>query len=278
MGCHRQTVRTHLRERHGDILADEARKQVMIDELHAHFRELADFARIDLKWRLKASSSEKPGVTAPEIPMPGPISVAGTLGLPGPGSVEYVAYEWERMYALPSRDKHLIQALREHTKDSDLWIHWDAWRREMADYETLSQQLFQWVMDKTEAEQFQMIAAEDMERIERWLFGNILRKTSGDEYEKPEIRGRDLTSPGGREVIARAKDDITAKVLNDWLWNTLGEAETLTGWGALEAATKELKGKEKQNKLRDIVRKIDLALDGIQLMRAFPGHCHLCPV
>jgi hypothetical protein len=277
MGCHRQTVRIHLKERHGDILADEARKQVLIEELRAHFQKLADFAGIGLKWHLKASASEGSGVTAPEIAMPGPISVAGMLGLPGAGSAEYTAYEWGRIYDLPSKDKHLIQALREHTKDSDLWVHWDGWRKEVADYETLSRQLLQWVVDKTEPERLQMIDPEYMERVQRCLFGNILRMTSGIEEEKLEMRGRELTTPGAREVIARVRDSADIKPLYDWLRDILREAKTLPEWAGLESAAAELKDREKQNRLKDIIAKIDSGLDGIELMRAFPGRCHLCP-
>jgi hypothetical protein len=47
------------------------------------------------------------------------------------------------MYLLPAKDTHLMQAIREHLRDSDLWVHWDAWRKEVAEYETPSRQLLQ---------------------------------------------------------------------------------------------------------------------------------------
>jgi hypothetical protein len=100
----------------------------------------------------------------------------------------------------------------------------------------------------------------------------------GSEYEVLEQRGRELTTPGAREVIARAKDSAASKPLHDWLRDILKEAETLPEWAALEAATKEMRAAEKQKKLMGIIHKIDSALDGIALMRAFPGRCHLCPV
>ena len=278
IGCHRQTVRMHLREKHGDIIAEEARKQVFIEELRGHFQELANFAAIGLKWRLKASRSEIPRLTGLEVAMPGPISVAGVLGLPGLGSSKYVSYEWGRMYNPLPRDSHLTQALREHTRDSDLWVHYDSWRREVADYEAASRQLLQWVIGKTEPERWQKIDPEYMEPAQRWLFGNILRMTSGIEEEKLEMRGRELTTPGAREVVARVADSAGTKPLYDLLRGILREAETLPEWAALESATAELKEREKQNKLKDIIGGIDSALDGIELMRAFPGRCHLCPV
>ena len=276
-GCHRQTVGAYLRERQADILANEVRKQVLIEELRGHFRELTDFAAIGLKWRLKASRTEIPGLTGFEVATPGPISVAGLLGLPGKGSSKYTYYEWERVYNLQPRETHLTQALREHTKESDLWVHWDAWRREVADYETISRQLLKWVMGKTEPERLQKIDPQYMEPIQRWLFGNILLKASGGEYEKIDVRGRDLTTPEG-DVVARVADSANSKPLCDWLWDILREAENLPEWSALESATAMLKERERQNKLNDVIRRIDSAIDGIALMRAFPGRCHLCPV
>jgi hypothetical protein len=277
-GIHRQTVGRYLKRRRNDIIADEARKQVLIEELRGHFQELANFAAIGLKWRLKASRSEIGGLTGLEVPMPGPISTAGVLGLPGPGSSKYASYEWGRIYNPLPRDSHLTQALREHTKDSDLWVHWDSWRREVADYEAVSRQVLQWVIGKTEPERWQKIDPEYMEPIQRWLFGNILRMTSGINEEKLEMRTRELTAPGAREVVARVKDSADIKPLYDWLRGILMEAETLPEWAALKSAARELKDTEKQKKLKDIIAKIDSALDGIELMRAFPGRCHLCPV
>ena len=105
LGIHRQTIGRYLKRRRNDILADEARKQVLIEELRNHFRELADFARTHMKRRLDASPSESPvppgmptfmpvhipgvgvlGLPDAEVGMPGSISVAGFLGLPGRGS------------------------------------------------------------------------------------------------------------------------------------------------------------------------------------------------
>jgi hypothetical protein len=181
------------------------------------------------------------------------------------------------MYNLLPRDKHLIQALREHTKDSDLWVHWDSWRKEVADYETLSWQLLLWVIDKTEPERWQKIDPEYMDLVERWLFGNILLKTSGAEKERLEGRGPDLITPAG-EVVARAADNASRQALQEYMDGILEEAEQQPQWSELESATAQLRDGEKQKKLKDIIDKIGPALDGIELMRAFPGQCHLCPV
>ncbi|MBT9142588.1 MAG: hypothetical protein DDT32_00427 [Syntrophomonadaceae bacterium] len=278
IGCHRQTVRMHLKEKHGDIIAEEVRKQVLIEELRGHFQELANFAAVSLKRRLDASPSEMRGLTGLKIPAPGPIFIAGILGLPGPGSSTYAVYEWTRIYYPLPRDGHLMQALREHLKDSDLWVHWDSWRREVSNYEVPSRKLFQWVTSKTESERWGKIDPEYMQSIQRWLLGNILLKTSGIDYERLGINGGDLSTPGARGIVARTADSASGKALHQWLWDILREAETLPEWAALESATAELKETGKQRNLKEIIGKIDFALDGIEFMRAFPGRCHLCPV
>jgi hypothetical protein len=51
-----------------------------------------------------------------------------------------------------------------------------------------------------------MIDPEHIESVRWWLFGNILRKTRGAEYEKLETRGGELTTPGARIVVARCSD------------------------------------------------------------------------
>jgi hypothetical protein len=181
------------------------------------------------------------------------------------------------MYNVLPRDKHLLQALREHTRDSDLWVHWDNWRKEVAEYETRSWQLLLWVNDKIEPERWQRIDPEYMDSIKSWLYGNILLKTSGATYEELEGREQDLITPAG-EVVARSADSASRQRLQEYLDGVLKEAEQQSQWCELESATAQLREWEKQKKLKDIADKISSALDGIELMRAFPGHCHLCPV
>ena len=181
------------------------------------------------------------------------------------------------MYELPERDKHLIQALREHIKDSDLWVHWDSWRKEVADYETLCRQLGLWVYTKTEPKRWQEIDAEYMDKVRFWLLGNILLKTSGAAREELVGSGRDLTTPAG-DLITRAADSASRQALQEYLDGILEEAEQQPQWSALESATAQLGDREEQKKLKDIADKISVVIDGIERMRAFPGRCHLCPV
>ena len=104
-----------------------------------------------------------------------------------------------------------------------------------------------------------------------------MAKTSGAEKERLEGRGRDLITPAG-EVVARAADSASRQALEEYLNGILEEAEQQPQWSALESATAQLREGEKQKKLKDITDKISSALDGMELMRAFPGHCHVCPV
>ena len=279
--CNRQTVRVYLKERQADVLVDEVRKQILIDELRGHFLELATLATATLKARVDASPSEGSESAYPTtglfVRFFVPVSLAGRLGLPGPGAANYTISEWGRMYELPERDKHLIQALREHTKDSDLWVHWDSWRKEVADYETLCRQLGLWIYTKTEPKRWQEIDAEYMDKVRFWLLGNILLKTSGAAREELVGSGRDLTTPAG-DLVARAENSANRQALQEYLYGILEEAEQQPQWSALESATAQLRQVEKQKKLRDIADKISAVLDVIERMRAFPGHCHLCPV
>ena len=276
-GCHRQTVRAYLRQRQGDILADEVKKQVLVEELRNHFQELRDFASYRCNGRFDASSSEMPGLTGLKVRMPGPISLAGLLGLSGPGSSRYVSSEWGRMYYPPLKDRHLFQALREHTKDSDLWVHLDSWQKEVGDYEAVSLQLLQWVANKTEPERWHKIDPEHMDSVQWWLFGNILLVAGGGEQERLRISGRELRAPSDW-VVARVVPGVDPQDFNDWLRQILSEAEALSVWESLVSATKHMRQEETQSRLRDIALNLEKALGGIELMRAFPGRCHLCPI
>lgn len=276
-GCHRQTVRAYLRQRQGDILADEVKRQVLVEGLRNHFQELRDFASYRCNGRFDASPSELLGLTRFEARMPRPISLAGLLGLPGLGSSRYVSSEWGRMYYPSLKDRHLFQALREHTKDSDLWLHCDSWQKEIGDYEAVSLQFLQWVANKTEQERWHKIDPEHVNSVQWWLFGNVLLMADRGEQEKLGISGQELRAPNDW-LVARVVPGVDPQDFNDWLRQILSEAEALSEWESLVSATKHIREKETQSRLRDITLNLEKALGGIELMSAFSGRCHLCPV
>jgi len=105
-GCHRQTVRGYLRERRGDILADEVRKQVLIDELRRHLDDLAQFAA-SLAHRLPVHNSPnvKRDVEAVFAPL------------------------WGKERQAIRRNKMLFESLREHTGEKGWWQAFKEWEQ-----------------------------------------------------------------------------------------------------------------------------------------------------
>jgi hypothetical protein len=284
LGIHRQTVHRYLKRRRNDILADEARKQVLIDELRGHFQLLANFAD-NLKWRFGASPSEGQWIRDPVrgaltpnralTGMAGSTFLAGDIGIPGSGGACWVGAEWKRMYSTSPTDEHFIQALREHTKGSSLWLQWDRWQEGVADYATASRSLFSWVKDRAETELLQKTEPEYLEPIEEWLMGDILRETNRLAGEELEIKRADLVTPEDR-LLARARSNSDAQALKEELVRIREQARQLPEWTEVQRATPKVKGG--QQELRHIVAEIGSALDGIKLMGAFRGRCHLCPI
>jgi hypothetical protein len=179
------------------------------------------------------------------------------------------------MYLTSPADDHFIQALKEHIKSSLLWLQWDRWQEEVADYATASRSLFSWVKDRTEAELFQKIEPGDLEPIQEWVFGNILCETSGGKSEELKINGVEFVMPNGW-TLARARSANNAQTVKENLVGMQEEAKQLPEWTQVQRAAPKLA--ERQLELRQIAIEIGSALDGIKLMRAFPGRCHLCPV
>ena len=291
IGCHRQTVRTRLKEKHGDILADEARKEVLKGELLGHFQELINFAQVGLKSRLDASAEPRPkqGKRIPrEVRQPGPIFLEGVLGLPCLGSSTFMSNEWVRMYNPSPKDDYLMQSLMEHTKDLPAWTYWENWRKQVAGYEASSREIFDWLERRMDTDLFEVIDLRQICQMRLWLFGNILRRTSNAGPEELRIRGDQLVSsrvvarlPGETEVrliVAQTTNEASSKVLREYLYDTLQQAQEKPQWSRLQSSTTELRLKEKQLELRRIAKEIDAALIGIELMRAFPRRCSLCPV
>lgn len=279
IGCHRQTVRMHLREKHGDIVADEVRKQVLIEELRNHFQQLARFAQVNLRLRLDASPPEHKKLKPGEPQVQASIFLGGILGLPYWSGATYMSQEWARMYQPSPRESHLLQSLREHTKDSHLWVHWDSWRKKVTNYEIASHQLLDWLEDTMESDLFEKIDPTRIDAIRWWLFGNILLTANGIQHDSLDLFRKLVIDPKG-VIIARDpdRDADGSAALYDHLCGILNEAQQLSEWAKLRSTTEVLKSKESQLELRHIAKEIDYDLVSIELMHAFPGHCDLCPV
>jgi transposase-like protein len=288
IGCHRQTVRMYLKEKRDDILADEARKEVLKGELLGHFRELSSFAQVGLKSCLDASSPERGKRILKGIREPGPIFLEGLLGFPSLGSSTFMSNEWMRMYNPSPKDEYMMKSLREHTKGSSVWTYWDNWRKKVAGYESTSREVLDWVKTVTETELFDISDLTQVHLMQVWLFGNILRVTNNAEAEKLEISGARLVTPVAEAelvvktevnlVVAQATDEASTRRLRDYLYDMLQQTQQKPQWSRFRSSTAELSRKETQLELRDMAREIDAALISIELMRAFPGRCSLCPV
>ena len=76
----------------------------------------------------------------------------------------------------------------------------------------------------------------------------------------------------------RKQQWLSVKGLHEYVLNLLRQTQQRQGWTKLVSSTTELRRKETQLELRRVAREIDTALISIELMRAFPGRCSLCPV
>jgi len=272
MGYHRQTISAHLKEKKEDLIAEEARKQVLSQALTSHFGQLQRFTQVDLKLMVDASKQEYQKKRREPRPL-GPISTDGIMGLPYTGRPGYMTEEWARMYNPPPREGHLLASLREHTKESPVWSHWDRWRNSVSDYENVSRALWEWLEEKLEEEPPENIAPGELEATKDWLFGNILLVAGGRETVGPDSI-KEATGDGkGVMVVAYASESP----LSRYLTRVIEEVNKMPAWNSLVSATAELGNRESQSELRHIVRDMDRALVAIELMQALPGHCELCP-
>jgi len=105
IGCHRQTVRLHLQERRGDILADEVRKQLLTDELRRHVDDLTQFA-VSLVDYLPVPTSHR-----------------------DEGDAEVVLTPlWGEQGRAVRRNKILFESLRVHTGEKGWWVAFKEWQ------------------------------------------------------------------------------------------------------------------------------------------------------
>ena len=268
---HRHTVRTYLKEKFEDVVADEARKESLLEGFKLHFKDIKGFALKDLRQQLAASL---PQFQRKAVCDPGSISTDGMIGIPGTGTPQYMAEEWTRIYdpSLPGYN-HLMRSLRVHTKEFTLWTHWDRLRKVVAAYENSSKEAWEWL-----AEQIGNIPAEkysplDTVSFRNLVFGNILLVSSGNEPRAHELSVEGSASNGIAPTIKSKESPLSTLAME-----LLDEARKKLAWSALEHAMKDLSGSDTQRELKSLVRKIDESLVGIELMHAFGGRCELCPV
>ena len=169
-----------------------------------------------------------------------------------------------------------------------VWTYWDEWWRKLAEYETVSRDFFEWLENNVETDLYDLIEVSQIRVVQIWLFGSILRITSGGGAEWLQIRGQTLlstetkaTTTTGEEyslILAQTKDESGSKYLQQYLSDILDQAHDKPQYSKLQYFTTQTRLKETQLKLRRIARNIDTALASIELMRAFPGRCNLCPV
>ncbi|MFC1977064.1 hypothetical protein ACFLWS_02195 [Chloroflexota bacterium] len=279
--CHRLTVRKHLDEVHTDPIADEVKKQILGEELRSHYRQLVEFTGGELKSRMDASVPEHMSSNEPRGQRP--ISTEGMLGIPYPGQAKYMCEEWLRMYHPPPKYRHLLKALRQHTRDSSMWAPWDRWRKEVADYEKAGRAFWDWLEERNiEQELRERVDLMEVESSRKWLFGNILRVTGGNEPSSSDSLRPKTTAGEGIQVVGadiyKEKSGDTKSGMNAHFTSLVVEARRMPAWEALELATAELNTPESQLELKRIAGQIEFALAGIELMNAFPGRCELCPV
>lgn len=270
-GLHRHTVRTYIKEKFEDVVADEARKESLVKALEQHFKDIKEFAQHNFRTQLNASL---PQPEQKELRDAGLISTDGMMGLPDKGTPQYMAEEWLRIYHPSSRDNHLMKSLRVHTKESTFWTYYDKFRRIVVAYENQSKKLWEWLEEQVNNEPPEKYSPRDTASFRKMVFGNILRASSGDEAEEPDLTIQNATSGDGIMPIIKAKDSrisLYAKQL-------LEQARERTEWADLKAVTKELMSNDSQRELKRLAREINEGLVGIELMHAFPGRCELCPV
>lgn len=277
VGFHRHTIRKHLQEKYEDIVAEEARRQVLAEELGSHFKQLKSFALNDLKARLDASVPRLKRSGKPRTP--GPIDISGLLGLPCMDTAIAMSEEWVRMYKPSPREDHLLKSLRQHTEDLALWISWDRWRRKVSTYEKASRYLWTWLEERLEEAILEKIDPQKVESTMRWTFGNILTIADGREPGDLDIFRRSVFDPPDTLMGHDPnKDTDGSQASFQYLSGILLEAQNMSQWEELKSATAELGNRESQLELRRLARDIDYDLVNVELMGAFSGHCPLCPV
>lgn len=245
LGVNRTTVNFYLNRGQEETINVEVRKKVLEEALWEHFREMRDFARNELKQRLARSIVVERGMVSVRV-----------FGLPSAGWGLAVVSEWERMYKWSERERHLLEGLREHTKDSLFWDYWDEWEGKVTGYEGVSREIYGWVSDRVEACQLE---SRYLARLGRECFAATLLETSREAFDPETVN---IGNEAGRSCFREIWEEVR-----------VGPA-----WPQLELETEKLKEKQKQVQLRGLFDKMSPELEILAMKRAFPGQCRLCPI
>lgn len=245
LGINRQTVNFYLNRGQEETINVEVRKKVLEEALWEHFREMRDFAGNELKEKLARSTVVKRGMVSVRV-----------FGLPGAGWGLAVVSEWERMYKWLERERHLLEGLREHTRDSVFWDYWDEWQGKVAGYERASGEIHDWVSGRVESCQLE---SRYLVRLGRECFAATLLETNREAFDQETVNiGNEAGLSYFREI-----------------WE---EVRGAPAWPQLELETEKLKEEQKQVQLRGLFGKMSSELEILAMKRAFPGQCRLCPI
>jgi len=121
-GCNRQTVRVYLKERQADVLADEARKQLLTNEQQKHLDDLTQFAA-SLVSRLTVPDSPTEDRDVAKVLDP-------LLPKDLPQGLSRKARREQRQ--TDRQNNMLLRCLREHTGEKGWWQAFEEWQQAWA--------------------------------------------------------------------------------------------------------------------------------------------------
>ena len=121
IGCHRQTVRLHLQEKQGDILAAEIRRQHLADELQRHLNDVTEYA-VSFRGYLTRPTSLGEDRDAATVFKP-------LLGEDLPQGLDSDSQKARReQRQIERRNRMLLLSLREHTHGQGWWTAFEEWQ------------------------------------------------------------------------------------------------------------------------------------------------------
>ncbi|GAJ01120.1 unnamed protein product, partial [marine sediment metagenome] len=174
-----------------------------------------DFERLSKNLKQKAKRLRREAMTPEER----------VFGLPSAGWGLAVVSEWERMYKWSERECHLLEGLREHTRDSLFWDYWDEWEGKVTGYEGVSREIYDWVSDRVEACQLE---SRYLARLGRECFAATLLETSREAFDPESVN---IGNEAGRSCFREIWEEVR-----------VGPA-----WPQLELETEKLKTEQRAN-------------------------------